>query len=77
MSDKKLLVVFGSTGTQGGSVINAVLSDSKTAAAFKIRGITRDITKPAAEKLKARGVEVVSVSIPSTFPFILSLYTLN
>jgi len=62
MSDKKLLVVFGSTGTQGGSVINSVLNDPNTAAIFRIRGITRDPAKPAAERLKARGIEVVSVS---------------
>lgn len=63
MSDKKLLVVFGSTGIQGGSVINSVLNDPKTAATFKIRGVTRDVTKPAAEKLKERGVEVVSANM--------------
>ena len=66
MSDKKLLVVFGSTGIQGGSVINSILNDPRTAATFKIRGITRDVTKPAAARLKTRGVEVVSVSIHYT-----------
>lgn len=63
-SDKKLLVVFGATGVQGGSVVNSILNDPKTAATFKVRGITRDTSKPAAQKLQERGVEVVSVCIP-------------
>lgn len=62
MSDKKLLVVFGATGVQGGSVINSVLGDPKTAETFKIRGVTRDTSKDAAKALVSRGVEVVAVS---------------
>jgi uncharacterized protein YbjT (DUF2867 family) len=62
MSDKKVLVVFGATGTQGGSVIKAILADPKTAEAYSIRAITRDPSKPAAQKLTAAGVEVITVS---------------
>jgi len=60
----KLLVVFGATGNQGGSVIQSVLADPRTAKEFKIRGITRDPSKENAQALAAKGVEMVSVSLP-------------
>lgn len=41
MSAKKILLVFGATGRQGGSVINSILSDDKASQLFKIRGVTR------------------------------------
>lgn len=63
MASKKIFVVFGATGNQGGSVINAVLADSKTASEFQIRGITRDPSKPNAKALEARGVECVAADI--------------
>lgn len=61
MADKKLLVVLGATGKQGGSVINSVLGDEKAAAQFSIRAITRDPSKPSAQALAKRGVECVKV----------------
>ncbi|KAL8652978.1 MAG: hypothetical protein Q9210_002370 [Variospora velana] len=63
MADKKVFVVFGATGNQGGSVINSVLSDPAAAQEFRIRGITRDPTKPNAQALTARGVECVTGDI--------------
>ena len=63
MAEKKIFVVFGATGNQGGSVINAILGDPKTADEFKIRGITRDPSKPNAKALEARGVECVAADI--------------
>lgn len=61
MSDKKLLVVFGATGQQSGSVITSMVNDPKTASQWKIRGITRDPSKPNAKALEAKGVETVTV----------------
>ncbi|KAK2601134.1 hypothetical protein N8I77_010604 [Diaporthe amygdali] len=61
----KLLTVFGATGNQGGSVIEAVLADAVLSKEFKIRGITRDASKPAAQALAAKGVEVVSADMGS------------
>ena len=58
---KKILVVFGATGKQGGSVINSILDDPKSSAQFSIRAITRDPSKPSAQALTKRGVECVSV----------------
>ncbi|KAF3479620.1 NmrA family transcriptional regulator [Arthroderma uncinatum] len=65
MADKKLLVVFGATGKQGGSVINSVLGDEKAASQFSIRGITRDPSKPSAQALAKRGVECVKADLNS------------
>jgi uncharacterized protein YbjT (DUF2867 family) len=67
MSAKKILTVFGATGTQGGSVVKAILGDPKTAAEFSIRAVTRDVSKPAALKLVESGAEVVAVSLPVLF----------
>jgi uncharacterized protein YbjT (DUF2867 family) len=58
----KLITVFGATGNQGGSVIDAILADAQLSKEFKIRGITRDTSKKSAQDLAKRGVDVVSVS---------------
>ena len=63
MTAKKILTVFGATGTQGGSVVKSILGDPKTAAEFSIRAVTRDASKPAAQKLAESGAEVVTVSL--------------
>ncbi|KIW74256.1 hypothetical protein Z517_12196 [Fonsecaea pedrosoi CBS 271.37] len=60
---KKVLVVFGATGKQGGSVIKSVLGDPKTASMFSIRAITRDPSKPAAQELTRLGCECVSADL--------------
>ena len=57
----KLITVFGATGNQGGSVIKHILADSTLSKTFKIRGITRDTSKPAAQALAKQGVELKSV----------------
>lgn len=62
----KLLTVFGATGLQGGSVIDYVLQHPELSKIYRLRGITRDISKPAAIALKEKGVEVVKVG---TLPF--------
>ncbi|KAG8873049.1 hypothetical protein FRB98_009218 [Tulasnella sp. 332] len=54
-----LVVVIGSTGSQGGSTIRELaLSDRP----YRIRGLTRDTNKPAAQALIKQGVEMVAVS---------------
>ncbi|KAI4135266.1 MAG: hypothetical protein LQ347_000814 [Umbilicaria vellea] len=60
---KKVLVVFGATGLQGGSIIEQVLADPKASSQFSIRGITRDPSKPAAKELTAKGVECVAADL--------------
>ncbi|KAM4698087.1 nmrA-like family domain-containing protein 1 [Rhinophrynus dorsalis] len=59
MAGKKIIVVFGATGAQGGSVARALLEDST----FAVRAVTRDPTKAAALKLKQAGAEVVSADL--------------
>lgn len=62
MASKKVLVVFGATGMQGGSVVRAILSDPKTREAFTVRGVTRDVSKDSAKALESLGAETVAVS---------------
>jgi hypothetical protein len=59
----KIITVFGATGAQGGSVIKHLLADATLSQQFKIRGITRDLSKPAAQELEKKGVEMRVVSI--------------
>ncbi|KAK4041234.1 putative family transcriptional regulator protein [Parachaetomium inaequale] len=61
----KLLTVFGATGIQGGSVIRAVLADSALSQSFKIRAVTRDVSKSAAQALAKQGVEVIAADMNS------------
>ncbi|KAK1447913.1 hypothetical protein CMEL01_09752 [Colletotrichum melonis] len=51
----KLIVVCGVTGNQGHSVAETYLKE----AGWRVRGITRDATKPASLALAAKGVEIV------------------
>ncbi|KIW07991.1 uncharacterized protein PV09_01890 [Verruconis gallopava] len=55
----QLLVVFGATGTQGGSVVDHVLNDPELSAMYRIRGITRDIDSAKARQLVEKSVDVV------------------
>ncbi|KFY44148.1 hypothetical protein V495_03617 [Pseudogymnoascus sp. VKM F-4514 (FW-929)] len=55
----KILVVFGATGQQGGSVVDYVLGDRHLSAKYSIRAVTRDVSKPAARALSSRGIEVI------------------
>ena len=56
----KTLVIFGSTGQQGSSVLQRVLNDPELSQQYKIRAITRDVKSSKAKALKAHGnIEVV------------------
>lgn len=52
----KLICVIGVTGNQGGSVAQRFLQDPN----YHVRGITRDPTSEAAQKLAAQGIEIVA-----------------
>ncbi|SPO01986.1 probable NmrA family transcriptional regulator [Cephalotrichum gorgonifer] len=56
----KILTVFGATGNQGGSVIQAVLADPILSKEYKIRGITRDTSKASAQALVKKGANMGS-----------------
>ncbi|KAM4632248.1 nmrA-like family domain-containing protein 1 [Discoglossus pictus] len=55
----KKIVVFGATGNQGGSVVEALLEDGT----FSVRAVTRDPKKEAALKLSQAGAEVVAADL--------------
>jgi hypothetical protein len=52
----RLVVIVGITGNQGGSVAESFLADTN----WRVRAITRDPSKPAAQEWTARGVELVT-----------------
>lgn len=55
----KIVTVVGATGSQGGSVVQALLEDSS----YSIRAITRNSKSDAAKSLASKGVEVVEADI--------------
>jgi uncharacterized protein YbjT (DUF2867 family) len=61
MADKKIIAVIGSTGTQGGGLVRAILADPN--GGFAVRAITRDPNKDNAKALAAKGAEVVSANL--------------
>lgn len=58
MADKKIIAVVGSTGSQGGGLVRAILADPN--GGFAARAITRDPGKEKAQQLKSQGAEVVA-----------------
>ncbi|KAI9043021.1 NmrA/HSCARG family protein [Aspergillus affinis] len=67
---EKLITIFGATGTQGTSVIHHILNDPDLSKEFRIRGVTRDISKPAAQKLLNHNIELLTADLnnPLTIP---------
>ncbi|RGB23721.1 hypothetical protein C1646_727811 [Rhizophagus diaphanus] len=61
MSQKSLIVVSGATGSQGGSVVNALLATGL----YKIRALTRNPNSDKAKALKAKGVDEIVKCDPS------------
>jgi len=55
----KIITVFGATGNQGRSVIQHIISDVKLSKEFRIRGVTRDTSKPTSKALEGQGVTLV------------------
>jgi uncharacterized protein YbjT (DUF2867 family) len=49
----KIIAVTGATGQQGGAVARKLLADG-----WKVRALTRDVNKPAAQELASLGAEV-------------------
>ncbi|KAF7325103.1 NAD(P)-binding protein [Mycena kentingensis (nom. inval.)] len=55
-----LVAIVGITGKQGGSVARALIQSDQQ---YRIRGITRDVSKPAAKVFAEQGVELVQASL--------------
>src|ERR1700742_5198717 len=60
---QKLITVFGATGNQGGSTASAIFNNSSLASKYKVRAITRDTSKPAAQALASKGAELAKADI--------------
>lgn len=56
----KIILVTGATGQQGGAVCRHLLKDG-----WKVRAMSRDISKPAAEKLEKSGAELIGGDMSS------------
>ncbi|WP_237144269.1 NmrA/HSCARG family protein [Pontibacter pamirensis] len=61
MSQKKVIVVFGATGAQGGGVARAILQDTNSD--FAVRAVTRNVDSDKAKELANMGAEVVAADI--------------
>jgi len=61
MTQKKVIVVFGATGAQGGGVARAILSDKNSE--FAVRAVTRNPESDKAKDLAALGAEVVAGNV--------------
>ena len=61
MADKKIIAVLGSTGSQGGGLAEAILSDPN--GGFAVRAITRKTDGDKAKALKSKGAEVVKADL--------------
>jgi uncharacterized protein YbjT (DUF2867 family) len=61
MTPKKIIVVFGATGAQGGGVARAILNDTNSE--FAVRAVTRDPNSDKAKELAQMGAELVAADI--------------
>ncbi|KAI4522052.1 hypothetical protein GGG16DRAFT_102451 [Schizophyllum commune] len=59
MTIPRIATVFGATGLQGSSVVQALLKDGT----FKPRAVTRNVDSEAAKKLAEQGAEVVAADL--------------
>lgn len=58
MAEKKVIAVLGATGSQGGGLVRAILSDRN--GPFTARAVTRDVNSEKAKALKSAGAEIVA-----------------
>ena len=61
MANKKVIAVMGATGSQGGGVVRAIMSDAD--GGFTARALTRNVNSDKAKELAKLGAEVVAVDI--------------
>jgi uncharacterized protein YbjT (DUF2867 family) len=61
MSQKKIIVVFGATGAQGGGLVRAILNDPYSE--FAVRAVTRNPDSDKTKELAKLGAEVVAANI--------------
>ena len=61
MAGKKIIVVIGATGAQGGGLARAIAADSQ--GEFTARAVTRKLDSDPARALAAAGIEVGEVVV--------------
>ncbi|WP_455388198.1 NmrA/HSCARG family protein [Petrachloros mirabilis] len=61
MADKKMIVVVGATGAQGGGLLRAIVNDPSSG--FAARALTRDVNSDKAKALAKLGAEVVAANL--------------
>lgn len=61
MSNKKVLLITGATGKQGGSLIDQIISDSQASSQFNILAVTRDSNSASSQKLAAKSPSITLV----------------
>jgi uncharacterized protein YbjT (DUF2867 family) len=61
MGDRKVIVVAGATGAQGGALVRAILKDKN--GGFAARALTRKTDSPKAKELAALGADVVAADV--------------
>jgi uncharacterized protein YbjT (DUF2867 family) len=61
MSQKKIITVFGATGSQGGGLVRAILADKNSE--FSVRAVTRDLQSDKAKALATLGAELVQADL--------------
>ena len=61
MTEKKIIAILGSTGSQGGGLCRAILADA--GGGFACRAVTRDTGKDKAKALAAAGAQVVKADL--------------
>ncbi|KAF1815340.1 NmrA family transcriptional regulator [Eremomyces bilateralis CBS 781.70] len=59
----KTFTIFGVTGQQGGALVRYLLRNPAFSAIYRLRGVTRDASKPAAVELRKRGVDIVEANL--------------
>ena len=64
MAERKIIVVVGATGAQGGGLVRAILNDPGSG--FAARALTRDVNTDAARDFAKLGAEVVSADVDDT-----------
>ncbi|KAI9648877.1 hypothetical protein NHQ30_003518 [Ciborinia camelliae] len=63
MDERKLFVIIGITGNQGGSVARTFLNDPELRSRYRIRGVSRDASSSKSRELVTQGVEMVSANL--------------
>ncbi len=61
MTEKKIIAVVGATGSQGGGLVRAIMSDKNSS--FTARALTRDVKSEKAKELAELGAELVQADV--------------